>query len=284
MTYNPLDTDIETAAPVERVEYLMARLRDPETGCPWDQKQSFSTIAPYTVEEAYEVADAIEQGDMVHLKEELGDLLFQVIFYAQLAREQDQFDFDDIATVLEQKLVRRHPHVFPEGTLESGAEAGGSISEEQVKAQWDEIKKQEKQSGGNDVPDSLLDGIPKGMSPLKKALQIQKAVAKAGFDWNEFMPAFAKLEEEVQELKHELEYNGSQERVADELADVMFTCVNLARHLKQDPEYLMTRVNNRFEGRFRFVEEQLREQGLSLEQATLEQIETAWSRAKKIRG
>lgn len=275
-----LDIDLQSASPIERIRYLMARLREPAVGCPWDAKQTYRTIAPFTIEEAYEVADAIERNDLEHLREELGDLLFQVIFYCQMAEEEQRFDLDAVARGLEEKLVRRHPHVFPAGTLESRIEPGQQAQEQQIKANWDAIKQQEK-AARNQLPEALLDQVPAGMSPLRRAQKMQSVVGKKGFDWNDPMRVLEKLQEELAELQLEMEAQAPVDRIADELGDVMFCCVNIARHYKLDAEMVMTRVNQKFERRFRALEHALRQRGISLDEATLDQMEAEWVAAKR---
>ncbi len=276
-----LDIDLSKATPLERVRYLMARLREPEYGCPWDLKQTYATIAPFTIEEAYEVADTIARGDYVHLREELGDLFFQVVFYSQMAEEEGRFHFDEILTELEEKLVRRHPHVFPEGTLESRIEPGQQTEEHTIKSNWDAIKQQEK-AEKKQLGESILDSMPGGMSPVKRAHKLQSTVAKKGFDWQDPNLVMAKLEEELGELGEEVYGNAPTELIAGELGDLMFCCVNLARHYKLDPEMVMIQANQKFEQRFRTLESALKQQGVSLEEATLEQMEQEWQRAKKV--
>lgn len=276
-----LDTDLQTATPIERIRYLMARLREPEVGCPWDAKQTYRSIAPFTIEEAYEVADAIERHDLEHLREELGDLLFQVIFYCQMAEEERRFDLDAVARGLEEKLVRRHPHVFPLGTLESRIAPGQQAQEQQIKSNWDAIKQQEK-AGKKIRPESVLDDVPASMSPLRRAQKMQSVVAKKGFDWDDPLRVLEKLHEEIGELQLEVKEQAPVEKIADELGDVLFCCVNLARHYKLDAEMVMTKVNQKFERRFRALEHALRQQGITLDEATLEQMEVQWQAAKKL--
>lgn len=275
-----LDIDLQTASPIERIRYLMARLREPLVGCPWDAKQTYRTIAPFTIEEAYEVADAIARDDLEHLREELGDLLFQVIFYCQMAEEEQRFDLDAVARGLEEKLVRRHPHVFPGGTLQSRIEPGQQAQEQQIKSNWDAIKQQEK-AEKNQLPAALLDQVPASMSPLRRAQKMQSVVAKKGFDWNDPLRVLEKLQEELGELQAEMTTQAPVEKVADELGDVMFCCVNIARHYKLDAEMVMTQVNQKFERRFRALEYALKQQGISLDEATLEQMEAQWVAAKQ---
>lgn len=286
-TDNILAIDLEKAAPLERIRYLMARLREPETGCPWDAKQTYRTIAPFTIEEAYEVADAIEKGDLDHLREELGDLLFQVIFYCQMAQEENRFDFDAVAQTLENKLVRRHPHVFPGGTLASrirpGQQPQGAAGEARIKSTWEAIKQQEK-TARKPADESILDDVPSGFSPLRRAQKIQSVVARKGFDWEDPFKVMDKLQEELGELQQEVQNAAPVEKIADELGDLMFCCVNLARHYKLDAEMVMTKVNQKFERRFRTLEHALRQQGITLDDATLEQMEAGWQTAKANEG
>lgn len=275
-----LDTDLATATPIERIRYLMARLREPQTGCPWDSEQTYRTIAPFTIEEAYEVADAIERNDLPHLREELGDLLFQVIFYCQMAEEEQQFDLNAVARGLEEKLVRRHPHVFPQGTLESRIEAEQQAQQAQIKANWDAIKQQEK-AARKAASTSILDDVPSGMAPMRRAQKMQNVVAKKGFDWDDPRRVMGKLREEMDELQAEVDQQSAVEKIADELGDVLFCCVNLARHYKLDAEMVMAQVNRKFERRFRALEHALHQQGISLDEATLAQMETQWLVAKQ---
>jgi len=274
-----LDIDLSAATPLERVRYLMARLREPEYGCPWDLKQTYQTIAPFTIEEAYEVADTIAREDYEHLREELGDLFFQVVFYSQMAEEQNRFHFDDVMQELEQKLVRRHPHVFPDGTLESRIQPGQQMSEQAIKANWDAIKQQEK-AAKKQLGESILDTMPGGMSPMKRSHKLQSVVAKKGFDWQDPKKVMAKLEEEIGELGEEVYTDAPIGQIEDELGDLMFCCVNLARHYKLDPEMVMVKANQKFERRFRALENALKLRGVSLDDASLEQMEQEWQNAK----
>lgn len=248
----------------------MQRLRDPERGCPWDVKQDFRSIAPYTIEEAYEVAEAIEQNDLAQLKDELGDLLFQVVFHAQMAREQDAFDFDAVAAAVSEKLIRRHPHVFGDADI--------GDAEAQTR-NWEAIKAEERQqkAGG---PVSALDGVALGMPGLLRAVKLQKRAARVGFDWGEIGPVFDKLDEEIAELRHEVATAAAHERLEDELGDLLFVVANLARHLKVDPEAALRRTNAKFERRFRFIERALAEQGRSPDDASLDEMDALWNAAK----
>ncbi|HVL02257.1 MAG TPA: nucleoside triphosphate pyrophosphohydrolase [Dongiaceae bacterium] len=278
-----LNLDLVNATPIERVRYLMARLRQPEIGCPWDTKQTYSTIAPFTIEEAYEVADAIEKGDLEHLREELGDLLFQVIFYCQMAQEENRFDFNAVAQGLEEKLVRRHPHVFPEGTLGSKIEPGQQAQEPAIKSNWDAIKQQEK-AEKNQLGESILDQVPNSLSPVRRAQKMQAVVARKGFDWEDPFKVMDKIQEELAELQQEMQEAAPVDKIADELGDLMFCCVNLARHYKLDAEMVMTKVNQKFERRFRSLEKALLQQGISLDEASLAQMEAGWQAAKTNEG
>lgn len=255
---------------------IMARLRDPEHGCPWDLEQDFSTIAPYTLEEAHEVAEAIARGDMRNLEEELGDLLLQVVFHAQMAKERQLFDFDDVARGIAAKLIRRHPHVFPGGRLDGSTAA---IAPEQVAANWERIKAEEKAARG-ERPARLLDSVGGGLPALARAEKLQKRASKVGFDWNDPRAVIAKIREELVEVEAELERADRAAR-EDELGDLLFCVVNLARHLELDCEMALKRCNVKFERRFGHVEDRLAAQGRSLERATLEEMEALWVDAKR---
>ncbi len=283
------EKDLEGMSPMQRVEYLMARLRDKDTGCPWDVKQTYKSVVPFTIEETYEVVDAIEKGDFNHLNEELGDLLFQVFFYAQIATEEDRFNIDDVADGLVTKLVRRHPHVFPEGTLHSRIDVSMGVTPkgEAISSQWDLIKAAEKQEKAKvqnqSCEESILADVPEGMAPLLRSQKIQKKVAKKGFDWPSMTLVLDKLQEEVDELKHELA--GSSEvwdidAVADEIGDVLFSTVNVACFAKLDAEVLMKKANDKFQRRFQGVERFLADHGETLEGADLNRMEEGWQYVK----
>lgn len=261
--------------------HLMSRLRDPNGGCPWDQAQTFSSIVPYTIEEVYEVADAIEQTDFAHVKEELGDLLFQVVFYAQMGKEQDLFEFGDIIHTLVSKLIRRHPHVFPDGTLSSRNTNDQALSEGQVKGRWEAIKQQERDSKEpSKVKASLLADIPRALPAIQRAEKLQKRASSVGFDWPEASQVLDKIEEEIAELREAMQA-GDPANIEDELGDVMFAMVNLARHVKVKPEMAIRSTNIKFERRFNYVEQTLLEQGSSLQQADLDTMEALWVAAKQ---
>ena len=253
--------------------YLMGRLRDPEDGCPWDLDQSYASIVPSTIEEAYEVADAIERSDIGALREELGDLLFQIVFYTQLAKEEQHFDLSEVVSGLVDKLVRRHPHVFPDGSLQS-RQGDNLNSSTEVKAQWEDIKMGERADKGQR---SLMDDIPLGFPALLRAHKLQKRAARVGFDWPEYSGVFAKLQEEIAELQQAIEQQ-SAENIEEELGDLLFTCVNLNRRLGFDSETLLRKASSKFETRFRNMESQAGEQALS--SMSSEQLESLWNKAK----
>lgn len=264
---------------VDDLLLLMQRLRDPKTGCPWDIKQTFASIVPHTLEEAYEVADAIQQQDRMHLEEELGDLLFQVVFYAQLGHEEGAFDFASIIDRLVQKLLRRHPHVFPDGCLTSINDASLMLSEEAVKANWDVIKATEKHSAATQQAPTLLADIPLALPALPRAQKIQKKVASVGFDWSEPKAIFAKIREELDELEAEVMAQ-DQVRMHDEMGDVLFAVTNLARHLNVNAEHALRGTNERFIRRFAWVEQCAEQQG-GWTALTLADMEQAWQQAKR---
>ncbi|NMP29955.1 nucleoside triphosphate pyrophosphohydrolase [Thalassotalea sp. M1531] len=257
-------------ASMDKLRWIMAQLRDPETGCPWDLKQDFASIVPHTIEEAYEVAEAINQQDYTELEKELGDLLFQVVFYSQLGLEQKRFDFDSVVAAICEKLIRRHPHVFADESLHTEA---------QIKANWENEKAKERASKSPNEDLSILADIPQALPALSRANKIQKRCAHVGFDWDNIEQCFEKVEEEVAEVKAEL--NQSDERLAEELGDLMFAVVNVCRHAKQDPEALLRAANNKFIQRFETVEQLALETGKSIEQHNLETLESFWQVAKK---
>lgn len=255
--------------------YLMARLRDPVDGCPWDRAQSFETIAPYTIEECYELADAIANKDREQIREELGDVLFQVTFYSQLGAEDKSFTFNDIVSSLVDKLVRRHPHVFPDNNLR--ARFGQQTADLQnIANNWEEIKTQER----NDKQlNGILDDIPQALPALTRAAKLQKRASKVGFDWASYREVAAKLHEELAELDA-AKAEENQPNIEDELGDVLFSVVNMARHLKIDPEQAMTKANRKFEKRFRYIEQSLQMNGVTTEQASLDHMDSLWQEAK----
>lgn len=255
-------------APLDRLRAIMVRLRDPVTGCPWDVEQTFSTIAPYTLEEAYEVADAIERGDFDELKSELGDLLFQVVFHARMAEEQGLFDFDAVAGAIADKLERRHPHVF-------GDEAAKTDAVSQ-KARWEDIKAAERKARAQH---GVLDDVPVGLPALARAAKLTKRAARVGFDWPSTSEVFAKLDEEVAELKVEIA-TGSSERMKDEVGDLLFVVANLARKLGIEPEDALRGSNAKFVRRFAFIEAELAKDGRTPDQSDLTEMDALWNGAK----
>ncbi len=263
-----------TAPPIDRLLDLMARLRDPERGCPWDLEQDFATIAPHTIEEAYEVADAIERRDMTALCDELGDLLFQVVFHAQMAREHGVFDFDAVAEGIVDKMIRRHPHVFGDASVET--------AEAQTRA-WEEhkAKEREAQAEAEARPPSVLDGVTAGLPALTRALKLQKRAARVGFDWRAAAEVLSKIAEEVAEVRAELDAGADRDRLANEIGDLLFAVVNLARHLEVDPEGALRQGNTKFERRFRSVETRLAATGRPVGEASLDEMEEAWTAIKR---
>jgi MazG family protein len=260
--------------PIERLKAIMARLRDRQAGCPWDVEQTFATIAPYTIEEAYEVADAIERNDMPALKEELGDLLFQVVFHSRMAEEADLFTFDDVAAALSDKMVGRHPHVFGDGEVRTAA--GQTAAWEEHKA----AERKRKAKGGNGAH-SVLDDVPVNLAALARAQKIQKRASRVGFDWGDAGTALDKVEEEVRELRTELAHDvRSQERLDEEIGDLLFAVVNVGRLAGADAETALRRATIKFERRFRRVEAMLRERGKTPEQSTLAEMDALWDAVK----
>jgi MazG family protein len=255
---------------LERLLRIMARLRDPEGGCPWDREQTFASIAPYTIEEAYEVADAIQRDDPGGLLGELGDLLFQVVFHARMAEERGLFAFDDVARAIGNKLVRRHPHVFAGARVESA---------EALREAWEAHKAAERRERAGDAPPGYLDGVSLALPALVRAAKLQKRAARAGFDWTEVAGVIDKLVEEAEELRIACREE-SAERQEAELGDLLFSCVNLARHLGVDAETALRHANTRFERRFHRMEALLASEGIGLDRATIEEMEARWVRAK----
>jgi ATP diphosphatase len=258
---------------IERLLRVMARLRDPQGGCPWDLEQDFASIAPYTIEEAYEVADAIERQDFDDLEGELGDLLLQVVYHAQMAKEAGHFDFDAVALRIADKMIRRHPHVFGQAEVESAA--AQTIAWEDAKA----AERRQKSGDGGDP--SILAELPVGLPALTRSAKLQQRAARVGFDWPEVSPVFDKLDEEIGEIRAELAAGGGQDRLAEEVGDLLFAAVNLARHLDVDAEAALRHANAKFERRFRAIERALRAAGRPIEDASLAEMEELWQRAKK---
>ena len=262
---------------IARLLQIMARLRDPRGGCPWDLQQDFSTIAPYTIEEAYEVADAIDRGDLADLKDELGDLLLQVVFHAQMAREQGTFDFGDVVAAISDKMVRRHPHVFGDDPVDDA---------DAQTAAWEEHKRREREASGHEDR-SALAGIARGLPEWQRAVKLQKRAARVGFDWPDVTPVIAKLHEEIEEVRAEFaaldaapDDASVRDRLEDEIGDVLFVCANLARHAGVDVGTAMRRANLKFERRFRAMEAFAEADGTALAGLSLEAQDCYWHRAK----
>ena len=264
---------------LEDLLHLMARLRDPQYGCPWDLKQNYASIVPHTIEEAYEVADTIERGDFEHLQGELGDLLFQVVYYSQLAREEGRFEFAGVVDSITRKLIRRHPHVFPTGELYAPVDTP-SLSEAQVKSRWEEIKAEERAEKAQPEQLSLLDDVPAALPALSRAAKLQKRAATVGFDWPAALPVLDKVREELDEVLQAMA-DGDAAALEDEVGDLLFAAVNLARHLKHDPENALRRANRKFERRFRFIEQALRDSGRPIEDCNLDELDALWGEAKR---
>jgi nucleoside triphosphate diphosphatase len=259
---------------IRRLLEIMAALRTPRTGCPWDLAQNFSTIAPYTLEEAYEVADAIARDDLADLKEELGDLLLQVAFHARMAEEQRAFDFGDVVQAITAKLIRRHPHVFADEDLATPRDVEGL---------WERIKAQEKAGNETAGPQGALAGVPVALPALTRALKLQTKASKVGFDWNDPRAVLRKIREETDEIEAELDRAElDAAATAAEIGDLLFAAVNLARHLNADPETVLRQTNRKFERRFAAIEDDLAARGRLPQDATLEEMEALWQAAKKI--
>jgi len=279
---------VKPSRDIGRLIEIMAALRTPGSGCPWDLEQNFATIAPYTIEEAYEVADAIASGDLGELRDELGDLLLQVLFHARMAEEQGAFDFGGVVDAITTKMIRRHPHVF--GPKDLTAADGNTATA--VKGLWEEIKAQEraeKQNGGEaaspaGAPMSALDGVPVALPALTRALKLQQKAGRVGFDWNDPRAVLAKIREEADEIEAELDAldrgTASQAHAAAEVGDLLFAVVNLARHLKADPEAILRATNRKFERRFQSIERALLAQGKGPKDATLAEMDALWDAAK----
>ena len=270
---------MEPSRDISRLIEIMAALRDPQTGCPWDLKQDFQSIKPYTIEEAYEVADAIERNDMDDLTDELGDLLLQVVFHARMAQENGDFEFGDVVEAITRKLIRRHPHVFSNASADTP---------EGVKVQWDDIKAAEKaerasrrQARGEAVEGDggRLEGVPRALPALTEAIKLQQQAARVGFDWNEAAPVLAKIEEELAELREALE-SDDKGKVQEEFGDLVFALVNLGRHVGAEPEMALRGTNEKFRRRFSHIEKTLEAKGEDLQQASLERMEQLWGEAK----
>jgi ATP diphosphatase len=268
---------MKPATDIARLIEIMAALRTPVTGCPWDLEQTFETIAPYTIEEAYEVADAIQRGDMGDLVDELGDLLLQVVYHARIAEEAGHFAFGDVVLAITKKLIRRHPHVFGDAR---------TLPPEAVKALWARIKAEEKaekraRHGDPSEAAGTLEGVPVAMPGMTRAVKLQDKAGKVGFDWNDIRLVLAKVREEADEIEAVLDEGGDQKRLAGEIGDLLFAVANVARHAKVDPEDAVRSANAKFERRFAFIEGALAAKGLSPAQSSLETMDALWNEAKR---
>jgi MazG family protein len=257
-------------ADIDDLLSIMARLRDPEAGCPWDRKQTYSSIVPHTIEEAYEVADAIAREDYTDLRHELGDLLLQVVFYSQIASEEGRFDFSDVVASINDKLIRRHPHVFSDACYESEAEQ---------KEAWEALKAEERDDK-HGQPQGRLSGVAHALPSLQRSVKLQKRAARAGFDWPDASPVFDKIHEELNELTREIYIGAPVERLQDELGDILFAVTNLCRHLKVEPDTALRGTNRKFEQRFAFIEAELEKSGRKMEDCNLEELEALWQKSK----
>jgi nucleoside triphosphate diphosphatase len=263
---------------ISRLIEIMAQLRTPVTGCPWDLEQDFATIAPYTIEEAYEVADAIARGDLDDLKDELGDLLLQVVYHARMAEEEKAFSFGDVVEAITRKMIRRHPHVF--------ADKDGNIQPAGVKSAWERIKAEEKAERAARRPreehehKSLLSSVKAGLPALTRAMELQRKAGSVGFDWNDPRAVLKKIREEADEIEAELD-RADKDELAGETGDLLFAVVNLARHVKADPEMALRGANAKFERRFAYIERALEAQGRSIDAATLDEMDELWNEAKE---
>jgi ATP diphosphatase len=270
---------MQPSSDIRRLIEIMAALRDPVAGCPWDIEQTFASIVPFTIEEAYEVADAVERGSTEDLRDELGDSLLQVVFHARMAEEAGMFDFGGVVEAITAKLVRRHPHVFGD------ANAPSSVA---VKALWGRIKAEEKRAKSEaramrglpkQAPSGALDGVPLALPALTRAMKLQEKAGKVGFDWNDVRAVLAKVREELAEVEAEI-VTGSAQSLAGEVGDLLFAAVNLARHLKVDPEAALRGANAKFEQRFAHIENRLAEDGRAAEGSSLDEMESLWVEAK----
>ncbi len=265
----------EQIPPVERLKIIMKCLRDPQTGCPWDVKQNFNSIAPYTIEEAYEVYEAIQSGNRDKICDELGDLLLQVVFHAQIASEENSFTLDDVAHAICEKMIRRHPHVFGDKTADSS---------EEVRNNWEQIKAEERRKENNQDAESLLSGIAKTLPAIVRASKLQKRAASVGFDWPDLKQIIEKMHEETAELQAEWDkQTPDKDQLKSEIGDVLFVAANLARKVGIDPETALLETNRKFEQRFHYIEEQLKTRNIAIEEAGLELMDKLWTEAKTVK-
>lgn len=256
---------------MQRLVAIMARLRDPERGCPWDLEQDFRSVMPYTLEEAYEVAQAIDDGDMTELRDELGDLLFQVVFHARMAEEEGAFGFDEVAGAIAEKIVRRHPHVFGDASEADAATQTRS---------WEQIKAEERAVKGGDTAPSELDGVPAALPALSRAVKLQRRAARVGFDWSDWRDVFGKVHEELEELRVEAEVGADRTLIEEEMGDLFFALANLSRHLEVDPEMALRAANRKFVRRFQGLEADLAAREEAPQSVSREALERAYERAK----
>ena len=261
---------LQAPASIEKLVWIMSQLRDPNKGCPWDLKQDYSSIVPYTLEEAFEVAEAIENEDFDELEKELGDLLFQVVFYARLGEEEQRFDFSKVVSAICEKLIRRHPHVFADQEF---------ASDEEIKQNWEDEKAKERHDKNQQT--SILTDIPKSLPALSQANKIQKRCAHVGFDWDNISDVVDKIKEELDEVEHELAQTPvPQDKLSEEIGDLLFAVVNLARHVKIDPEQTLRQANRKFSKRFQFIEQHHIDNDLDIKTSTLDYLEQLWQQAK----
>jgi len=260
---------------IEQLLEIMRQLRDPEKGCPWDRVQTFETILPYTQEEVHELADAIRRNAMKDVCDELGDLLFHIVFYAQLADEKGYFEFRNVAAEVNKKLQRRHPHVFSGATF---------TSRDEQNKHWEKIKLKERQQNADAAADKqgLLDGIGSGLAEIARSLKMQRRAATVGFDWQNTTQVMEKIDEELKELQREIQAATDTTRITEEFGDLMFSCINLARHLKIDPELALRKTNNKFKRRFEYLEKRLKTDNRSLYETNLEEMESLWQESKRL--
>ena len=282
MTNRPTKEFLEKKSAIERLQEIMGMLRDKEHGCPWDLGQTLASLIPHTIEEVYEVADAIEKNDIDSIVDELGDLLFQVIFYAQIGNEEKIFDFEDVSNAIVRKLLRRHPHVFPTGDATSFGR-GKKISADEVVTNWESIKLEEKKEklgeSNSESSYSVLDNLPRALPALQNSVKLQKLAAKVGFDWPDTSDVLVKLKEEVVELQDAIRKNNKQE-IESELGDVLFTAVNMARHMNVDPELALRGANGRFRKRFVWIENELGKNAECVSDKNFDELDQLWNEAK----
>ena len=282
MTNQPTKEFLEKKSDIEKLQEIMGMLRDKDHGCPWDLDQTLASLVPHTIEEVYEVVDAIEKNDVDNIVDELGDLLFQIIFYAQIGNESNMFDFKDIVNSIVRKLLRRHPHVFPTGDAESFGQ-GQKISTDEVITNWESIKLEERKEKlvtiDRESFRSVFDGLPRALPALQRSVELQKLAASVGFDWPETSGVLLKLKEEIDELEEAIGKQNKQE-IESELGDVLFTAVNIARRMNVDPELALRGASTRFENRFVWIETELKKNGKVVSDKNLDELNQLWNQAK----